>query len=308
MSNKLTLLPEYIEITQEPSVEFYTTATNLMSGFSTYTGELSVAIGFEGSKVENDVLASTSKLYKTLNDNNFKILSNNKTYAFDNIFKMFYIEKFQTLTTNLKELLTSSFSATNTYFINYSDDIGNITDTTSIIDNSTSPYFDIEDAIFTYPNNIAASLYNKITKNELRTSVSLNTLTDAILKTSTKGLQSAVNTQTATTAHGKNLVTDNLHVQRVFNYSDAINSKLKKILNDMIDFINFFKGVNYKDQDSERKALFLTYTSQVESTGIAIDILKNKLDKSAPTTLTTVQIDGDETIKTPVANVTTTVT
>jgi hypothetical protein len=76
----------------------------------------------------------------------------------------------------------------------------------------------------------------------------------------------------------------------------------------MIDFINFFKGVNYKDQDSERKALFLTYTSQVESTGIAIDILKNKLDKSAPTTLTTVQIDGDETIKTPVANVTTTVT
>tara|TARA_R110001606_G_scaffold356624_1_gene507973 strand:- start:1797 stop:2723 length:927 start_codon:yes stop_codon:yes gene_type:complete len=308
MSNKLTLLPEYIEITQEPSVEFYTTATNLMSGFDTYTGELSVAIGFEGSKVENDVLASTSKLYKTLNDSNFKILSNDKTYAFDNIFKMFYIEKFQTLTTNLKALLTSSFSATNTYFINYSDDIGNISDTTSIIDNSTSPYFDIEDVLFAYPNNIAASLYNKISKNELRTSVSLNTLTDAILKTSTIGLQSAVNMQTAKTAHGKNLVTDNLHVQRVFNYSDTINSKLKGILNDMVDFINFFKGVNYRDQDSDRKALFLTYMSQVESTGIAIDILKNKLDKSAPTTLTVAQIEGDETIKTPVVNVTTTVT
>ena len=43
MSKEITLLPDYIDIIQEPSVEFYKTATNLMDVFSTYTGELSVA-------------------------------------------------------------------------------------------------------------------------------------------------------------------------------------------------------------------------------------------------------------------------
>ena len=286
MSKGITLLPDYIDIIQEPSVEFYKTATNLMDAFSTYTGELSVAVGFEKSKVTNDVVTSTSKLYKTLNDNNFKIVADNTTYQLDSIFKMFYIEKFQTLTDNLKSLLTSSFSATNVYFVNYSDDIGNITNTTSIVDSNTSPYFDINNVEYAYPNNVAASLYNKISKNELKTSIDLCTLTDAILKTSVQGLQTSVNGTTANTSHGENLVTDNLYIQRVFEYSDAINSQLKKIIGNMADFVNFFKEINYRDQDTNRKALFLRYSTKIDSTGIAIDVLKNKLDKSAPNTLT----------------------
>tara|TARA_E500000318_G_scaffold110878_1_gene127537 strand:- start:573 stop:1499 length:927 start_codon:yes stop_codon:yes gene_type:complete len=286
MSKEITLLPDYIDIIQEPSVEFYKTATNLMDVFSTYTGELSVAVGFEKSKVMNDVVNSTSKLYKTLNDSDFKIVADNTTYQLDSIFKMFYIEKFQTLTDNLKSLLTGSFSATNVYFVNYSDDIGNITNTTSIVDSNTSPYFDINNVEYAYPNNVAASLYNKISKNELRTSIDLCTLTDAILKTSVQGLQTAVNGTTANTSHGENLVTDNLYIQRVFEYSDAINSQLKKIIGNMADFVNFFKEVNYRDQDTNRKALFLIYNTKIDSTSIAIDVLRNKLDKSAPNTLT----------------------
>ena len=89
MSNKITLLPEYIDVIQEPSVSFYKTATNLMESYNTYTGELSVAIDFEKSKISNNVIESTSKLYDTLNSTNFKIVSNNTTYEFDNIFKLF---------------------------------------------------------------------------------------------------------------------------------------------------------------------------------------------------------------------------
>lgn len=289
MSNEITLLPEYIDLVQEPSVEFYKTATNLMSAFSTYTGQLSVAIDFEKSKVSNDVIASTTKLYETLNNNDFKITADGTSYEFDSIFKLFYIEKFQTLTKNLKDLITSSFSGNNIYFVKYSDDIGNITNTTSIVDPSTSPYFDIEDSIYTYPNSIAASLYNKVSRNELQTSVNLSTLTDAVLKTSIKGLQTFVDKQTAKTAHSENLVTDNLYIERVFKYSDSINSQLQNILGNMATFVSYFKEINYRDQDAKRKALFLTYTSQVEGTGVAIDILKNKLDKSPPNTLTVTQ-------------------
>tara|TARA_R110001592_G_scaffold57987_1_gene176160 strand:- start:445 stop:1371 length:927 start_codon:yes stop_codon:yes gene_type:complete len=293
MSNEITLLPEYIDFVQEPSVEFYKTATNLMDAFTTYTGQLSVAIDFEKTKVSNDVILSTAKLYATLNNDNFKVSVDDTSYEFDNIFKLFYIEKFQTLTDNLKNLITATFSGSNVYFTKYSDDIGNITNITSIVDSSTSPYFDIEDIVFAYPNSIAASLYNKISRNELRTSINLTTLTDAVLKTSMQGLQTGVNQQTAKTSHSENLITDNLYIERVFKYSDTINSKLQNILGDMADFISYFKEVNYRDQDDKRKVPFLTYTSQVEGTGVIIDILKNKLDKSPPTTLTSTQ-SGEE--------------
>jgi len=303
MSNEITLLPDCIDIVQAPKLDFYKTATNLMSAFSTYTGELSVAIDFEKSKVSNDVITSTSKLYKVLNETDFKVTVDSVSYSFDNIFKLFYIEKFQSLTDNLKTLLTASFSADNTYFINYSDDIGNITNTTCIVDSSTSPYFDVENTSFTYPNNIAASLYNKISRNELTTSIDLCTLTDAILKTNIKNLQSNVNDQTAKTAHGDNLVTDNLYIKRVFDYSDTINSQLKNVLGNMADFVSFFKQVNFRDQDSARKSLFLTYNLNIENVEVAIDVLKNKLDKSVPNTLTVVQSAEDQPLRTPTATV-----
>lgn len=289
MSNKITLLPDYIDLVQEPSVEFYKAATNLMDAFTTYTGQLSVSVDFEKAKVTNNVIDSTAQLYKTLNDNDFKITVDITSYEFDNIFKLFYIEKFQTLTNSLKDLITSSFSGSNIYFTKYSDDIGNITNTTGIVDSNTSPYFDIEDIEFAYPNNVPASLYNKISRNELRTSINLSTLTDAVLKTHTRGIQGSVDKDTAKTPHSENLVTDNLYINRVFKYTDSVNSKLQNVIGNMADFITFFKEVNYRDQDRKRSAMFLTYNSQVEGTSVAIDILKNKLDKSPPTTLTVAQ-------------------
>jgi hypothetical protein len=293
MSNKITLLPDYIDITQLPSVEFYNNATNLMSAFSTYTGELSVCIDFEKSKVSPDVITSTANLYKKLNETSFKIQAGDITYAFDDIFKLFYIEKFQSLGNSLKTLLTSSFSGSNIFFNNYSDDTGNITNITSIIDNNTSPYFDSNDILFNSPNSIAASLYNKISINELTTSINMSVLTDAILKVSMKGLQNNVTLDTAKTAHGENLITDNLYINRVYSYSDTINSQLKNIIGDMADFIKFFKNVNYRDQDESRQALFLMYKINIEHVEVKIDILKNKLDKSIPNTLDATQSVGD---------------
>lgn len=294
MSNKVTLLPEYIDITQQPSVEFYQNATNLMDAFSAYTGELSISIDFEKSKVASDVITSTSDLYKKLNDTGFKIESGETTYKFDNIFKLFYIEKFQSLSSSLKALITASFSGSNIFFSNYSDDTGNISNITSIVDNNTSPYFDVDDNMFNTPNGVAASLYNKISKNELTTSVTMSILTDSLLKTNIKGLQNNVTLDTAKTAHGENLITDNLYIDRVGSYSDIVNSQLKGIIGDMADFIQFFKNVNYRDQDTNRQSIFVKYKRDIEHTEVEVDMLRNKLDKSAPNTLVTSQNIDDE--------------
>lgn len=278
MSNKITLLPDYIDIVQQPSVDFYRTATDLLSTFNDYLGELNTSIEFEEGKVSPDVIQSTSLLYRQLNDSDFNITFNGEQYEFDNIFKLFYIEKFQTLTDDIKSLLTISFADTNIYFNNYSDDTGNITNDTSVVDNNTSPYFDKFDTTYNFPNSVPASLYNKISNNELQTSINFNLKTDALLKLSLRGLQGNVNTNTAKTAHGENLVTDNLYVDRLLLFKDPINSQIKNVIGNMADFIQFFKNVNYRDQDSERSSFLFDYTASIEGASAQIDILKNKLN------------------------------
>ena len=278
MSNKITLLPDYIDIVQQPSVDFYRTATDLLSTFNDYLGELNTSIEFEEGKVSPDVIQSTSLLYRQLNDSDFKITFDGEQYEFDNIFKLFYIEKFQTLTDDIKSLLTISFAGTNIYFNNYSDDTGNITNDTSVVDNNTSPYFDEFDTTYNFPNSVPASLYNKISNNELQTSIEFNLKTDALLKLSLAGLQGNVDTNTAKTAHGENLITDNLYVDRLLLFKDPINSQIKNVIGNMADFIQFFKNVNYRDQDSERSSFLFDYTASIEGASAQIDILKNKLN------------------------------
>jgi hypothetical protein len=246
MSNEITLLPDYIDVVQQPSVEFYRSATNLLSAFDDYIGQLDTSIQFEKSKVTADVIKSTSTLYSKLNDSDFKITFDDKVYEFDNIFKLFYIEKFQTLTNDVKILITSNLTGDNIYFNNYSDDTGNITDVNSVIDNNTSPYFDTFDATYNYPNSIPASIFNKVSKRELQTSVNLNIKTDALLKLSLSDIQGSVDANTAKTSHGENLVTDNLYVDRLYLFKDPINSQIKNVIGNMADFIQFFKNVNYQ--------------------------------------------------------------
>ncbi len=279
MSNEVTLLPEYIDVVQQPSIEFYRSATNLLSAFNDYLGQLDTSIQFEKSKVAADVIESTSLLYIKLNGDDFKITFDDKVYEFDNIFKLFYIEKFQTLTDDIKSLITSNLTADNIYFNNYSDDTGNITDVNSVIDNNTSPYFDTFDTAYNYPNGIPASVFNKVSKRELQTSINLNTKTDALLKLSLSDLQDSVVANTAKTSHGENLVTDNLYVDRLYIFKDPINSQLKNIIGNMADFIQFFKNVNFRDQDASRSSVHLKYTTNVEGVSAKIDILRNKLNQ-----------------------------
>ena len=99
---------------------------------------------------------------------------------------------------------------------------------------------------------------------------------------------------TAKTAHGENLITDNLYIDRVGSYSDIVNSQLKGIIGDMADFIQFFKNVNYRDQDTNRQSIFVKYKRDIEHTEVEVDMLRNKLDKSAPNTLVTSQNIDDE--------------
>ena len=76
----------------------------------------------------------------------------------------------------------------------------------------------------------------------------------------------------------ENLITDNLYVDRLLLFKDPINSQIKNVIGNMADFIQFFKNVNYRDQDSERSSFLFDYTASIEGASAQIDILKNKLN------------------------------
>lgn len=304
MSNKITLLPEYIDIVQQPNSNFYKVGTNLMDAFSTFAGELSTNIEFEKSKVNNDVIDSSTKLYNKLNDTDFTIDVDGIEFEFDNIFKLFFIEKFQSLTNDLKTLITSNFTGTNTYFVNFSDDIGSVTNTKNIINTSTSPFHDLEsEALPTKPHEIPGSVYNKVSQNELITSIKLNQHSNILLKRNLQGLVDYTDLNIAKKSHGSNLVADSLHVDRAFKYKASIQSGLKNVLGKMSDFVQFFQLVNFNDRDSSRKADFIKYQTDIEGTRVKIDLLKNKLEKSIPNTLAVAPSAQDTVQATPDATI-----
>jgi len=75
------------------------------------------------------------------------------------------------------------------YLIAFSDDIGNIANQTSVVDNSTSPFFDTYGTSFNYSNSLPASLYNKVSQTQLDNNIKLSIYTDALMKTNLAGLQ-----------------------------------------------------------------------------------------------------------------------
>jgi len=287
--SKVTLLPDYIGVVQNTSLDFYLKSTNLLNAIGNYLGELNENIKFSKSFVTTNVLSSYAALFNELNATDFTVenfkIENNQivpdgTKMMDNTFKLFFIEKYQSLSQEYK-LKVSSLIQNNNYFDNFSEDIGYITDVSSIMDNNVNPYFDIFNSYYAYQTSIPATLNNKISKNELVLLKTFGFYADTLLKKNLTGLQYGnLNTNTARTSHGTNLITDILYYQRAVANQQSFITELQVILDNISNFIFFFKQLNPRDLDPERKAILLKYTiTNLEGLELKVDVLKNNLNK-----------------------------
>jgi|VirMetMinimDraft_7_1064189.scaffolds.fasta_scaffold04803_5 hypothetical protein len=270
MSNQISTTPQYIGMVQQTSVDFYEANNSLFESFQDFLDELGTCIELEKAKSSEGIAQSISNVYIELN--------NSKLDNYNEQFQLYFIEKYQSLVTSVKDFIADSLGTGNVYLIAFSDDIGNIVNQTSIVDNSTSPFFDTYDTSFNYPNALPASLYNKVSQTQLDNNIRLSVYTDALMKTNLAGLQSATDVNVAKTAHGDNLVNDSLYIDRLFLLKDPVNAKIKTLLKNMADFINFFKEVNWQDRDVERVSVDLAYTTTIEGVSTTLDMLKNKID------------------------------
>ena len=115
MSFKTTNLPDYADTVLFQKKEFYENNTNLLDIFGDYIEELNFNIDYEKGKSSGSSFESTLLLFKKLNDEDFII--NDK--EFDDVFKNYYIEKYNSLFSTIKQSLSSFLGETNIYFKNY---------------------------------------------------------------------------------------------------------------------------------------------------------------------------------------------
>ena len=288
MSSKTTLLPDYTSIVQNTSLDFYNKSTNLLNVLGSYLAEINEQIKFNKSLVTTDFVGAYASLYNTLASTNFTVnnftvkdrtITANGTKPLDNTFILFFIEKYLSLSQQYKDRVTALSNSS--YFEPFSDDIGTITDTDSILDNNVVPYFDIYNQQHLYPTYLPASLHNKVSNNELKTMKTFSLYADALLKVNLIGLQNGdLNLYSASTSHGTNLITDALYYKRAISNQHDFLVSIQVILGDINNFILFFKDLNPKDQDSNRYALLNKYTiTNLEGLQLQVDNLKNNINK-----------------------------
>ena len=285
MSYKTTLLPDYVGIVEATSIDFYNNGTTILNSITDYLAELNQCIEFEKAKVTPDMIKAIGRLYDTLNSTDFTVPNYNAygeldgVKQMDNIFKLYFIEQYQSLSKEYKTRVDTMISG-NEYFTNFSDDIGYITDTASVFDNNVNPYFDTFNEIYFNQINIPASLINKVSNNEFKILKTFGYYADPLLKINLSGIQRDVGLFTAKTPHGDNLVTDVLYYNRIIVNQIGIINVIKSVLGNLSSFVFFFKQLNPKDMDPERKAIFFKFIStDIEGMSERLDALQNKLEQ-----------------------------
>lgn len=281
MSFNTTSLPEYLDTIVFQTSGFYQNSSNLLDVFNDYLTELNLNLDYEKGKSSGDIFENNVIFFKKLNDNNFTI----DGVEIDNIFKNYYIEKYNSLFANIKTSVRSFIGNSNVYFKDYSDDVGILTDSSCVLDDSIVPFFDIFNEDIEIPGNLNSTIYNKVTDNNKILQLKFSKFNNAILKNNLKDIVDCSDVNDVKTSHGYNLVTDYFYYDRLFKYKEPIAQNITQILKGLGDYILFIKNLN-KRQNSTKASLF-GFNAKVEDVEEQIDILKNKIT-SAPYTTNTI--------------------
>ncbi len=269
----ITSLPDYTDTIVFQSSDFYEKSSNLLEVLSDVVSQLNYNINFEKAKSSGNTLEDTFILFKRLNDENFLIDGE----QFDDIFKNYYIEKYNSLFKNIRVALSTYIGSENIYFRNYSDDIGILTDSNSIVDNSIAPYFDYfyDKNLNPVPNNLNSTIYNKVTDDKKLMQKKFSKLNDSILKNNLKGITDYTSAEAAKGSGGFNLVTDYSYYLRFYKYKEPLAQNISSLLKGLGDYVLFIKNLNNRDNDTLASRFDFNY--DIEGIETQVDLLKNKL-------------------------------
>ena len=246
-------IPYYLFDIKEKKLIFYNTyLPEYINQFKSYINELQLCLDYNYIiNLNND--NKTTKLidFFTQIFSTFKCDINNvagnkvitagqKKLNLD--FIKFWIDKFNTLSNKIKQAILDKTLIKNTASVKVninqiSNSIGHLTHLQNILDNNTSPYYDYGNEYTQLNIPIGSAVFNKISKNMIKSITTAEYKTNIILKHNIKAVQNSkvelleapllkTGYGYATTAHGDNLVTDIKVNYFLYSIVDELNGIL----------------------------------------------------------------------------------
>ena len=278
MSYQTSLLPNYLDTVILQKTDYYKNNTNLLELFGDFLEILNLNLDYEKAKSSGDFLKDISEIYEKLNDDKFKV----DGVEIDIQNKNYYIEKYQSLSNNFKEIIENILEGKNIFFKELSDDVGTLIDSNTIVDNSIIPFFDIfYNETKNIPFNIPNTVFNKVTLQNKKIQKNFSLLNDAILKNNLKDIANYSNVSINKSSHSSNLVTDYGYYERLLNFAEEIRQTIfVELTADLGEYIYFLKNLNIRNQDNNN-AILLKFKATIEGVEENLDIFKNQIVSKA---------------------------
>ena len=278
MSYQTSLLPNYLDTVILQKTDYYKNNTNLLELFGDFLEILNLNLDYEKAKSSGDFLKDISEIYEKLNDDKFKV----DGVEIDIQNKNYYIEKYQSLSNNFKEIIENILEGKNIFFKELSDDVGTLVDSNTIVDNSIIPFFDIfYNETKNIPFNIPNTVFNKVTLQNKKIQKNFSLLNDAILKNNLKDIANYSNVSINKSSHSSNLVTDYGYYERLLNFAEEIRQTIfVELTADLGEYIYFLKNLNIRNQDNN-SAILLKFKATIEDVEENLDIFKNQIVSKA---------------------------
>ena len=278
MSYQTSLLPNYLDTVILQKTDYYKNNTNLLELFGDFLEILNLNLDYEKAKSSGDFLKDISEIYEKLNDDKFKV----DGVEIDIQNKNYYIEKYQSLSNNFKEIIENILEGKNIFFKELSDDVGTLVDSNTIVDNSIIPFFDLfYNETKNIPFNIPNTVFNKVTLQNKKIQKNFSLLNDAILKNNLKDIANYSNVSINKSSHSSNLVTDYGYYERLLNFAEEIRQTIfVELTADLGEYIYFLKNLNIRNQDNNN-AILLKFKATIEDVEENLDIFKNQIVSKA---------------------------
>jgi hypothetical protein len=278
MSYQTSLLPNYLDTVILQKTDYYKNNTNLLELFGDFLEILNLNLDYEKAKSSGDFLKDISEIYEKLNNDKFKV----DGVEIDIQNKNYYIEKYQSLSNNFKEIIENILEGKNIFFKELSDDVGTLVDSNTIVDNSIIPFFDIfYNETKNIPFNIPNTVFNKVTLQNKKIQKNFSLLNDAILKNNLKDIANYSDSSINKSSHSSNLVTDYNYYERLVSFAEEITQTIfVELTADLGEYIYFLKNLNIRNQDNNN-AILLKFKATIEDVEENLDIFKNQIVSKA---------------------------
>ena len=249
-----TIFPELVTTYFASSTALLATYTNFLSVNQLYIDQVKTSINFELADASCDFVTNNSNFFTSLNY---------KLSTYDNEFIDYWINQYNKSVNDIKNLVSTNIKK-ETFFQQYSDSIGLLTNSIFCLDDST-----LSATSNIYPTVYPASIYSKLSQNTLNLAQYMSQKNTLLYRKNISNIQ---------------LTPDTQDISRVQYYTQPLTQLLLQNFDNISNIVTYYCTINnnsgYNSNNTAYNLQFiapLDIELNVEGTMTSVDILGKKI-------------------------------